>query len=88
MRLDNLSFSYPLFGITGRSLKVAVMKQLVGGQVASHDDVVVVNALRGISFELNPGDRLALDRLERFGKDDAAKVACGVGPALKWPAQN
>jgi ABC-type polysaccharide/polyol phosphate transport system ATPase subunit len=79
IRLRDLSFSYPIYGMTNRSLKVTVMRQLVGGQVAiGNDRVVIVNALRDLTFELEPGDRLGLLGPNGSGKTTLLRLLAGL----------
>jgi ABC-type polysaccharide/polyol phosphate transport system ATPase subunit len=59
IRLENVSLSYPVFANRSRSLKQVVLSRL-GGKISTHNNVVVVDALRDISFELCDGDRLGI----------------------------
>ena len=78
VRLKDVSFSYPIYGLTNRSLKVTVMRQLVGGQLAMDDRKVIVNALRNISCSLEPGDRLGLIGPNGSGKTTLLRMLAGL----------
>jgi len=69
--LDNVSFKYPVFGVTDRSLKVSLMRQL--GDKNS-GGVVQVQALSNINLELKDGDRLGLVGRNGAGKSTLLKV--------------
>jgi ABC-type polysaccharide/polyol phosphate transport system ATPase subunit len=78
VRLNDVSFSYPIYGLTNRSLKVTVMRQLVGGQVALNHGKVIVNALRNLTFALEPGDRLGLIGPNGSGKTTLLRMLAGL----------
>jgi len=78
IKLDDVSFSYPVFGIVGRSLKVSVMRQAVGASLSTDPGVVYVNALRNISLELKAGDRLGLIGNNGAGKSSLLRLLAGL----------
>jgi lipopolysaccharide transport system ATP-binding protein len=79
--LQKVSFSYPVFGMVGRSLKVSVMRQAVGASLSTDPGVVYVNALQNISLELNSGDRLGLIGHNGSGKSSLLRLLAGLAHA-------
>ncbi|HVY86871.1 MAG TPA: ABC transporter ATP-binding protein [Caulobacterales bacterium] len=77
VRLEDVSFWYPVYDITGRSLKVSMMRQF-GGQRSENPGVVEVNALSQVSFELNDGDRLGLIGRNGAGKSTLLRMLAGL----------
>lgn len=75
MTLKDVSFWYPVFDVTGRSLKVSIMRQLTG---ASDDAVVQVRALADVSLHLKDGDRLGLIGRNGAGKSTLLRVMSGL----------
>ncbi len=71
IKLDDVSFWYPMFDVTGRSLKVAMMRQF-GSERES--GVSEVRALSNISLELRDGDRLGLIGRNGAGKSTLLRV--------------
>ena len=59
VRLENVVLSYPIYSQKSRGLKHALISSL-GGKVSTQDNLVVVEALRGIDLELTDGDRLGI----------------------------
>lgn len=72
VKLEDISFWYPVFDVTGRSLKVSLMRQF-GGE-GSGSGVVEVQALSQVSLELKEGDRIGLVGRNGAGKSTLLKV--------------
>jgi ABC-2 type transport system ATP-binding protein/lipopolysaccharide transport system ATP-binding protein len=74
IHLDNISFSYPVFHLNARSLKVAAMKRPWG----QSNNVVQVHAIRDLSLRLKDGDRLGLIGGNGSGKSTLLRVISGL----------
>lgn len=73
--VDNVTFSYPVYDIGGRSLKVSMMHQF-GGNAES--GVVKVRALTDVTLNLKTGDRLGLIGRNGAGKSTLLRVLAGL----------
>jgi lipopolysaccharide transport system ATP-binding protein len=71
VRLNDVSFSYPVFGATDRSLKVSLMRQISRDREGG---LVKVHALSQVSLHLKEGDRLGLVGRNGAGKSTLLKV--------------
>jgi ABC-type polysaccharide/polyol phosphate transport system ATPase subunit len=74
VRVDRVSLSYPVYEVTGRSLKLTLMRQVVGSRIDLGVGSVEVAALCDISFELKPGDRLGLVGRNGSGKSTLLRL--------------
>jgi ABC-type polysaccharide/polyol phosphate transport system ATPase subunit len=71
---ENVDLTYQVYGAAGRSLKLALMRQVVGSRVDLGIDDVEVAALSEVSFELAPGDRLGLVGHNGSGKSTILRL--------------
>lgn len=72
LELKNVSFEYPLFEVTDRSLKMSIMRRLNGATVPS------ICAIQNVSFRLLDGDRLGLVGRNGAGKSSLLRVLAGL----------
>jgi lipopolysaccharide transport system ATP-binding protein len=75
---DHVNLDFPLYHGSARSLKKVVFKQLSGRMGADSRSRVVVQALRDISFRLQPGDRLGLVGSNGAGKTTLLRLLAGI----------
>ncbi len=80
---DNVSFDYPIFGIKSRSFKVTLMRSLPLGSRLSGEGIVHVEALRDVSFDAQPGDRLGLIGHNGAGKSTTLRLIAGLAYPTK-----
>lgn len=71
IKLEDISFWYPVFDVTGKSLKVSLMRQFGGERGNSF---VEVQALSQVSLDLKEGDRIGLVGRNGAGKSTLLKV--------------
>ncbi len=76
--LDAVSFSYPVYEVTGRSLKMTVMRQLVGSKIDLGVGSVEVAALAEVTLNLRSGDRLGLVGRNGSGKSTLLRLLAGL----------
>jgi ABC-type polysaccharide/polyol phosphate transport system ATPase subunit len=81
IRLNNVSISYPIFNSHSRSLRTAVFSKL-GGNIVSHNNTVVVDAIKNLTLGLENGARLALLGHNGAGKTTLLRTLAGVYPPM------
>lgn len=77
IKLEDVSFWYPVYDVTGRSLKVTLMRKLASSD--EHvDGPVEVRALADVCLELKDGDRLGLIGRNGSGKTTLLRTLAGL----------
>lgn len=77
---QNLSISYPVFGLDSRSFKREILNVSTGGKFSAHPNgkSVEVTALSELSFDFFEGDKVALIGHNGAGKTTLLRVLAGV----------
>ena len=79
IQLDHVHLSYQIYTIRAQSLRNAMMNLAVGGRLLRDSrDIIHVNALEGVSFALEEGDRLGVMGHNGSGKTTLLKVVAGI----------
>jgi ABC-type polysaccharide/polyol phosphate transport system ATPase subunit len=77
--LENVWVEYPIFTVRSRSLKNKLLNISSAGRIGrGHNDIICVQALKGINLSLKSGDKAALIGFNGAGKSTLLRVMAGV----------
>lgn len=83
LTLENVGINYPIYQSSARSIRKHLARNArVGGRISSDStsSVTVIEALRDITLDLRPGDRLGLVGHNGAGKTTLLRVLAGIYP--------
>ena len=80
--LKNISLDFPVFDISGLSLKKLILGNSTGRSRINNDDgkIVLVRALENVNLSLNSGDRLGLIGHNGAGKSTLLRILARIYP--------
>ncbi len=76
--LKDVGFRYPVFDVSGRSLKVTMMRQFAGAKLILGEGYAKIEALSNVNISLSGGDRLGLIGHNGSGKSTLLRVVAGM----------
>lgn len=78
IELDNVDLDYHVYGTSSRSFKNSLVRAATGGYLKNNEKIIKVEALQGISFKLQDGDRLGIVGHNGAGKSSLLKVLAQI----------
>lgn len=77
--LKDCSLHLPIYGTINRSLKGAMLASATGGRVATESrDIVVIEALKSVDLDIQPGDRVGIMGHNGAGKTSLLRLLAGI----------
>src|ERR1700722_10329413 len=78
VELQDIDLEYYVYGTSSRSFKTSILRAATGGFLKSEEKTLKIQALKAISFKLNPGDRLGLIGHNGAGKSSLLKILAQI----------
>src|SRR5437899_1619388 len=78
VRAVGVSLDIPLLGRDGLSFRKTLLRRGTSGRISAAANVVVVHALRDLSFTLSDGDRVGVIGLNGSGKTTLLRLVAGI----------
>ena len=84
IKLDDVWLEYPIYGAGARSLRQTIVSMATAGRLSRPaDGGSRVQALKGVSLEINEGDRIGLIGSNGAGKTSLLRMLAGA----MWPSR-